>query len=207
MIIKGMDADEVRQETGWFQGADENWRFELNDSDAAFVDAPSLDSYLAGKAPRKAKLNKQDQKQLNILKIAETVAKKEMLADPVADRDTDKWSALYDKWSELSDKVRALENKAQGKFTELGEVIEHEQLFAAYPDMKAIKVQLAIDESSETNGSYDRENNKIVMTAPNKQELMGGVLHEIQHAIQKVEAFARGGTPEHSAQKTLPAST
>lgn len=36
-IAAGENAETVRRETGWFQGPDERWRFEINDSDARFL--------------------------------------------------------------------------------------------------------------------------------------------------------------------------
>jgi hypothetical protein len=33
----GEDAETVRQDTGWFKGADGKWRYEINDSDAALI--------------------------------------------------------------------------------------------------------------------------------------------------------------------------
>lgn len=36
-IESGEDAEAVRRETGWFQGKDDRWRFEISDDDAAFL--------------------------------------------------------------------------------------------------------------------------------------------------------------------------
>ncbi|MGL4265208.1 MAG: LPD23 domain-containing protein [Afipia sp.] len=37
----GEDAEKVRQDTGWFKGADGKWRYEINDNDAKFLTEPS----------------------------------------------------------------------------------------------------------------------------------------------------------------------
>lgn len=37
-LANGASAEEVRQATGWFKGADGRWRFEIDDSDATFKD-------------------------------------------------------------------------------------------------------------------------------------------------------------------------
>ena len=37
----GEDAEAVRQDTGWFKGADGKWRFEINDADAKLLKEPS----------------------------------------------------------------------------------------------------------------------------------------------------------------------
>jgi len=41
-LESGEDAEIVRQETGWFKGADKKWRFEIDDSDASLkITVPS----------------------------------------------------------------------------------------------------------------------------------------------------------------------
>lgn len=42
-IEAGEDAEMVRQETGWFQGYDGKWRFEIDDSGAALIENPNLE--------------------------------------------------------------------------------------------------------------------------------------------------------------------
>ena len=39
MLAEGKSAEEIRRETGWFQGADGKWRFEIDDSLSHFVDS------------------------------------------------------------------------------------------------------------------------------------------------------------------------
>ncbi|MGK0546357.1 LPD38 domain-containing protein [Halomonas cupida] len=37
MLENGQDSEAIRQETGWFEGVDGKWRFEIDDSDARFL--------------------------------------------------------------------------------------------------------------------------------------------------------------------------
>lgn len=39
---QGVDNEEIRQQTGWFLGADDKWRFEISDKDAEFIENPKL---------------------------------------------------------------------------------------------------------------------------------------------------------------------
>lgn len=93
-----------------------------------------------------------------------------------------------------------------GQGVKLGELLDHPELFKNYPELKNISVkQLNLEHSGNqgTVGSYSPEFNQITVSA----ERMGGkwgdkeksiLLHEIQHAIQQKEGFARGGSPENS---------
>ena len=72
--------------------------------------------------------------------------------------------------------------------------IEHPELFGAYPDTQGI-TQLGLRESQPT-GSMDSLGGYLTAKAPNVEELKGVGLHELQHAIQQREGFARGGSPE-----------
>ncbi len=54
LIRNGGDAESVRQETGWFQGVDKKWRFEINDADAKLVDGLAHKGYPV--APQASKL-------------------------------------------------------------------------------------------------------------------------------------------------------
>ena len=76
--------------------------------------------------------------------------------------------------------------KSGGK---LGELLEHEELFKAYPELKDIKIKKISDEGGEKLGYYDPNKKEIAINnIGDKSTLM----HEVQHAIQDIEGFARG---------------
>lgn len=76
--------------------------------------------------------------------------------------------------------------KSGGK---LGELLEHEELFKAYPELKDISVKKINDEGGEKLGYYDPNKKEIAINnIGDKSTLM----HEVQHAIQEIEGFAKG---------------
>lgn len=76
--------------------------------------------------------------------------------------------------------------KSGGK---LGELLEHEELFKAYPELKDISVKKINDEGGEKLGYYDPNKKEIAINnIGDKSTLM----HEVQHAIQDIEGFAKG---------------
>ncbi len=192
-IATDLTPDQVRKNTGWMQGAEGRWRFEIDDSKASFVDAPMLDSYLSNTLTGDKKLSAADQKTLNLLKLKERKMSAELFG--AKDKKTDAWDHLFYDWHLVKQQIQELDRRAGGDFMNIGSLLKHDQLFNAHPDMKNIKIRLAVDDSVTMNGFYDRKDNLIEMTAPNKEKLMAGLLHELQHAIQSIEGFARGGSP------------
>ena len=192
-IATDLTPEQVRKNTGWMQGAEGRWRFEIDDSKASFVDAPMLDSYLSNTLTGDKKLSASDQKALNLLKLKERKMSAELFG--AKDKKTDAWDHLFYDWHLVKRQIQELDRRAGGDFMNIGSLLKHDQLFNAYPEMKNIKIRLAVDDSVTMNGFYDRKDNLIEMTAPNKEKLMAGLLHELQHAIQSIEGFARGGSP------------
>ena len=71
----------------------------------------------------------------------------------------------------------------------LSELLEHEELFKAYPELRDIKIKKIIDEKGEKLGYYDPNKKEIAINnIGDKSTLM----HEVQHAIQEIEGFAKG---------------
>jgi hypothetical protein len=77
----------------------------------------------------------------------------------------------------------------------LGGVVEHKELYKAYPDIGDIPVHFMPTENLKgAAGSYSRKNDRLTLAdIPNDQKQI--TLHETQHAIQQREGFAGGGSP------------
>jgi hypothetical protein len=76
----------------------------------------------------------------------------------------------------------------------LSDVVENKELFDAYPELKNVAVIL--DDLEVIYGSYS---NKVITLNRNsigKTDMLSVMAHEIQHAIQDIEGFARGGNPD-----------
>ena len=119
MQSNGVDSESIRQETGWYQGYDGKWRYEINDREMQVVSEP-LD---AGT---------------------------------------------------------------------LEELIIHDALFEAYPQLRGVWVffgELEDNTMGQYNGRY------FVLSSDlknNTEKLKNTLIHEIQHAIQHIESFASG---------------
>ena len=87
----------------------------------------------------------------------------------------------------------------QGKNFKLGELVNADELFKAYPQLKDIEVAF-MPLSTGTLGIYDDDNNVISINADileNNTDALEQVrsilMHETQHSIQYIEGFAKGG--------------
>lgn len=81
----------------------------------------------------------------------------------------------------------------------LGDVLNHPDLFNAYPQLKNVDYREAPSlENTNTSGKiYNWGNNKfsiIVKPSLSEEDKNRTVLHELQHAVQHIEGFASGGT-------------
>ena len=140
------DPDEIYKETGWFKGADNQWRFEIPDDKIEFIPDP----------------NRLPEYQLN---------------------------------------------RAAG----LGDVIRHDELFAAYPELRGLLTQTGDnptpyggwqpyqDRSSE--GFVDIEE-EMRAYGPTRRDVESVLLHEIDHAVANREGFS-GGTNQSEATSRI----
>lgn len=83
----------------------------------------------------------------------------------------------------------------------LGEVLDHPELFKAYPHLKDVYTE--IDPSLHPKGAYyDPKNNTIVFGKEASKD-KSVMMHEIQHAIQEYEGFNKGGAPIEEKRMVL----
>lgn len=89
----------------------------------------------------------------------------------------------------------------------LGDILDHPTLFKHYPDMADIEVQAQRPEGAAYFAGSTHGNEQITVhhaarlgSPVAKKSLM----HEVQHAIQEREGFARGGNPGHIFANRLP---
>lgn len=103
------------------------------------------------------------------------------------------------KWRfEISDKDATLDKVALELLEDteheyditLGELLEHENLYEAYPELADVKV-VAITQQN-LGGSYNPDTNTIKINQKH-ENLKSVIMHEVQHWIQRKEGFARGG--------------
>jgi site-specific DNA-cytosine methylase len=81
-----------------------------------------------------------------------------------------------------------------GKLTN---VIDAPGLFEAYPQLKDVRIDTdAIMNDMPSNGNYNAKTNTITIHADELKYMNSILNHEIQHAIQYIEGFGKGGSPE-----------
>ena len=141
MELDGSSENEIIAQTGWFKGADDKWRFEIDDSKASLIKPPTV-----------ASLNRQ---------------------------------------------------------SSIRQVVDHDELFKAYPELSDIR-------PAPTGGKYagafmpagkiiEYDRIGINPTKP-PEAIKSTALHELQHAIQKREGFARGGNPGEFVEEAVKAT-
>lgn len=97
------------------------------------------------------------------------------------------------KWRfEIDDSKARFGNESSNR---LGDFLLHEELYEAYPELREIKVEkLGEDAPERLRGRYLADEKKIQYDphlAPGDR--MKTLLHEIQHIIQRLEGFGKGG--------------
>ncbi len=79
----------------------------------------------------------------------------------------------------------------------LADVIDAPELFEAYPQLKDVRIDTdAIMNDMPSNGNYNAKTNTITIHADELKYMNSILNHEIQHAIQYIEGFGKGGSPE-----------
>jgi len=79
--------------------------------------------------------------------------------------------------------------------TTVGNLLNHPDLFKAYPKLQDIKVKGAYKAGAREAGLFDAYTNYIKVQGSSTENIKSALLHELQHAIQYEEGWAKGGTP------------
>jgi hypothetical protein len=133
--------------------------------------------------------------------------KAKMMADTGVDprtiwKETGTWKGPDGKWrQEIPDNVPKITDdvfygiKANQRFTgPIKQALPHEDLFRAYPDTSDISSGFYA--WSKPEGSYDKFTDSITAGGPGTTSQKSAAVHELQHAIQQREGFARGGSSQ-----------
>ena len=173
----GTDNETIRQETGWYRGMDGQWRFEIDDSGAAFS--------RSGEAQYSAD---------NADYARYTQLMNRMLTGELTEAEHAELLGLDKKNG--STKKELARRIDEGNAT-LRDIMQHNALFEAYPKIAETKVKFA-DMPSGTAGSYNRETNTITLDTKLKydaNDALDALMHEVQHRVQAAEGFASGTNP------------
>ena len=184
MKAEKVSAQTIFKETGWFVGADGKWRFEIDDSSMTYF--PGGDAAFRARHPEYAEYRALQLRQLEEL-------------------GTDTWTAAdqarLDELAEIyrNEPKRLSENLKNGMAT-LDDILQHEDLFAAYPELKRASVVFKAMDDGE-RGSYNPGSNTITLDEAMRNAPETTLIHEVQHAIQNVEGFSGGANPFYWATR------
>ena len=183
MEQEGASREEIWQETGWTRTMDgKNWRFEIDNSEAEY----------RGGADAQFREDHADYAEYQDLL-------QKMFEGTISESEMQRMEQLDDIWS--GEYARLRERAESGNAT-LADVLQHDSLYEAYPELRDVKVRLESDTGSK-NGSYDPRTNTITISEdkPGDSAKVGIMLHEIQHAIQQIEGWESGASPEYWAAR------
>lgn len=188
MAEQNVSAETIRQATGWFQGADGKWRFEIDDSGMRYSARGDLNYGDPDYWRYRELLDKLEREMLGIGSEAVTEAER----------------AEYE---ELAPRYRdfylqpGVRGDGSATATRLSDYIQHDELFEQYPQLRDARLVFE-DMEDGKQGSYNPDTNTITLSESlQNSERDDALVHEIQHAIQEAEGFARGASPQNWARR------
>ncbi len=223
-LAAGEDAETVRRETGWHRGADGRMRFEISDNEAK-VDMALLANLHRGGFDGRAIEHvsyrqdadgtysltlapKNPQRVSDFISVSSIPSKLLPSLLPQGALDAIHQNQGEDDFIGVNlDEAR----RVHAPFEFMGfnalpldVVMDHPKLFAAYPALREITVQ--VDRKLGNGARFamteyvDGSAGKVIKIGnPVAKDVDSVLLHEIQHGIQDIEGFASGGSPSQFA--------
>ena len=167
----GKDAKSIKTATGWERGADNKWRYEEEDFE-----------YIPKGNAREKSLLEREPWHKELMSLSDKVYNGEKLSNEEEVR----FDELSKKETELKDSLK----KSDIKF--LDDYVSDNTLFKEYPELKQVKVEF-YDGSFFDGGSYSHHDMTIRINNNSPLDAKSILVHEVQHAIQHIEGFSRGG--------------
>lgn len=205
--MQGVDAETIRQKTGWFRGADGKWRSEVNDSGMKLRFESGLydyDTELREKNRAWARLTdrKLTDEQRRDLADYQRSAERGDTDEALYEKLTGEFGGDFEKWA-LTLETTKEATKSIPNYTTLGKLVNAPELFAAYPDLADVGVTFQNLERGQ-NGGYNRRFDSIELSRDLKnrpEALLNSLIHEVQHAIQRREGFTPGANLKYWNRK------
>lgn len=175
MEKSGKDAGTIKMATGWERGVDSKWRYET----------PDFEYHPAGDLGYSRLLEKQSWYG-EFENLLDRQIEGKMLPE-----------AEWKRFAELTELAAGLkEQDALRERIYLDDYVKDDELFHAYPEMKQTRLEFVDLPSADYGGTYLHSDNRIVVNISRTDDVKSVLAHEIQHAIQRMEGFARGSSPE-----------
>lgn len=208
MERRGVAMETIFQETGWYTGTDGKWRFEIDDSGMEYDPSGDLQGAVSRQwAMEDLETAREDLfgsitkeqadmvRAYNRAQIAGDTAEQQRLYDELTSTE---FGFLFETYADALERANAAKNNPQGGT--LADYVSHPDLFANYPQLRKASLQF-VDLSDGTRGRYNTESHTITLDNSLRGEPEDTLVHEIQHAIQNEEGFARGASPEYWARR------
>lgn len=174
------DAKAIKMATGWERGADGKWRYEI----------PDLKYFSKGDAGYKKARKKQPWSN-ELDGLSDRIFDGEELSE-----------SEYQRFDELAQKEEKFKKDYLNREKpHLADWVENDELFKAYPDLKRVKMVFTDQLPVNVGGSYNEHEHTIVVNTNYVGDIVSVLAHEVQHAIQQIEGFARGGNPESMQER------
>lgn len=188
MAEQNVSAETIRQATGWFQGADGKWRFEIDDSGMRYS--------------ARGDLNYGDPDYWRYRELLDKL-EREMLgtgSEAVTEAERAEYEELAPRYRDFY-RQPGVRGDGSATSARLSDYIQHEELFEQYPQLRDARLVFE-DMEDGKQGSYNPDTNTITLSESlQNSERDDALVHEIQHAIQEAEGFARGASPQYWARR------
>ena len=192
----GKDAKAIKFATGWERGADNKWRYEIDNY--SFTLRSIFKKLYGFEYSRYMRLRNDISRMNSEISILENsslvINPNDQKALKIRDEYISEKRKISSELSELDAKLKKID------FSLSDFLDNNDYLLHAYPILKSYTFSFANDLDGITRGSTDLENKKININIgllvdeifnPEKSNY-GVLLHEIQHVIQNEEGFAQG---------------
>lgn len=209
MEAEGRTPEEIWRALGVARTMDgRDWRYEIDDSGMKYDktgDAQgavsrrwAMEDLEAAKADMKAALTDNEMKDVRKYNSAR-VRGDEAEMRRLYEQNAEKYGNVFTDYVAALDWAREFSVQVSDGMR-LGDFLKHDALFEAYPRLKGVELRFEkLDDG--TRGAYNREENSITLDSSLRNAPESTLIHEIQHAIQDVEGFAGGSSPEYWARR------
>lgn len=170
------NARKIKFATGWERGADGKWRYET----------PDFEYYPNGDARKNDKYKETDW--YNELHGLE---EKLFNGETLTDEETKRFDELSARVNDIRDNDKNMEH------VYLDDYIRDDELFKAYPELKLTRIDFVDIPNARYSARYNEEENRITLNLAKSIDDKSAIAHELQHAIQRIEGFARGSNVDN----------
>lgn len=189
------DAKAIKLATGWERGGDGKWRYEV--MDGMFDRNGELH-------PERRALSSEEQQELEEASVDLQHAFQKGISINENEMDMVELYVLGGMERSRAERLSYLEDKKYELSRlpkHLDDYLDNEELYQAYPELRNVRI-VEGNRNMVLKGSfgfYDQQDKSITLYSVNQETLV----HEVQHAIQYIEGFAEGGSPNFLSARRI----